>query len=542
MTMVESKRPSSADIARQIKDLLKLKVEERADAARLDELRRLFAQQNINFPSSSDSIKKWKAFIKRKFEVFVRQLIERMHRKTAVRTFWGVIAATPQYTSGQNEKHPFVSLALLKQWLSTIPGKLEEDRSLRVMVESEFLHQYVDVQYFAYIALAELAKDQYCRDSTDQSKAEVLYQLLNMLPRAETQRELDNGVYLFAPPQTEEAIEENFMGNDEDSSSDDEEEDGKAVQDDGDEMSSSDDDEEENKKVNAKLRSPRVFQYQQIKYHRKAMCHAWLAVLRLPLPTSGLKHALQVLPTRVLSYVPNPLRFSEFLVQAYNHDGVIPILALDGLFLLMIECGLEYPRFYTSLYGLIQPTLFYVKYRIRFFELLIKCLTRNEMLPAHIVAAFCKRLLRSCLNAPPSGCLFALALTSNLLRKHPECACLIHRSSSSKMEDKFDAKTLDPKAARALESSLWELNALEKHYHPAVATMASSVGKEDSKAPLHDLEDFLRHTYKSLFEQERKRLDKKRKKVPLTFSKPKALFLETDVLSGILKIPQSTTE
>jgi len=534
--MIGSKPPSSAEIVKQIKELLKPNVEERADAARLDELRRLFAQQNLYFPTSSDSIKKWKTFLRKQFDLFIKQLIERMHRKTAVRTFWGVIAAAPQYTCGKKEKYPFVSLALLKQWLSAIPGKLEQDRSLRVMVESEFLHQYVDVQYFAYIALAELAKDQYCRDSTDQSKAELLYQLLNMLQRAQTQHELDEGSYLFEPPKNEVMIEENFMSEDEDSEEENDDDDDN----DNTSLPRDDDDNNEKKKSLSTPPKSRAFQYQQLKCHRRAMCRAWLAVLRLPLPPSGLKHALQVLPTRVLPHIPHPLRFSDFLVQAYNHDGVIPVLALDGLFSLMIECGLEYPRFYTSLYRLIQPTLFYVKYRIRFFELLIKCLTRNEMLPAHIVAAFCKRLLRSSLNAPPSGCLFTLALTSNLLRKHPECACLIHRSSSSEVEDKFDSNADDPKKARALESSLWELKALEEHYHPAVATMALSIGREDNKAPMHDLEVFLRHTYKSLFDQERKRLDKKRRKVPLTFSKPKALFVETDVFSRILKIPQST--
>ncbi len=59
----------------------------------------------------------------------------------------------------------------------------------------------------------------------------------------------------------------------------------------------------------------------------------------------------------------------------------------------------------------------------------------------------------------------------------------------------------------ALESSFWELNALEKHYHHAISTLAKSIGNEDDKTtPMHDMEDFLAHTYKSLFELEKKRL------------------------------------
>ena len=39
------------------------------------------------------------------------------------------------------------------------------------------------------------------------------------------------------------------------------------------------------------------------------------------------------------------------------------------------------------------------------------------MLPAYVVAAFCKKLLRLGLAGPPSGALFVLALVSNLIRK-----------------------------------------------------------------------------------------------------------------------------
>ena len=62
------------------------------------------------------------------------------------------------------------------------------------------------------------------------------------------------------------------------------------------------------------------------------------------------------------------------------------------------------------------------------------------MLPAYVVAAFCKRLLRLGLACPPSGALFVLALVSNLLRKHGEVGCLIHRRGdleSGMMEDVF---------------------------------------------------------------------------------------------------------
>ena len=65
---------------------------------------------------------------------------------------------------------------------------------------------------------------------------------------------------------------------------------------------------------------------------------------------------------------------------------------------------------------------------------------------------------------------------------------------------------------------------------------------------MHDMEDFLTHTYKSLFEQEKKRLGSgggggggggKKKvgggRVSLTFVEPEGLFTKDDVFADILK-------
>ena len=78
---------------------------------------------------------------------------------------------------------------------------------------------------------------------------------------------------------------------------------------------------------------------------------------------------------------------------------------------------------------------------------------------------------------------------------------------------------------------------MEKHYHPGVAALAKVCGQEDEKSTLHDIDEFLLHTYKSLFEQESKR---RTKKTPLTFKEPKSLFLENDVFSNILMTPNKS--
>ena len=113
------------------------------------------------------------------------------------------------------------------------------------------------------------------------------------------------------------------------------------------------------------------------------------------------------------------------------------------------------------------------------------------------------------------------------------------------MQDVFDEDAKELIQTRALESSLWELTALSKHYHPAVSALANSCGKEEDTTPMYDLEDFMMYTYKSLFEQEKKRIGgvledgehgggkkRKRSRVSLTFVEPKGLFGEGDVFYG----------
>lgn len=106
---------------------------------------------------------------------------------------------------------------------------------------------------------------------------------------------------------------------------------------------------------------------------------------------------------------------------------------------------------------------------------------------------------------------------------------------------------LTPSVHLALESSLWELLALQKHYHPAVSALATSCGTEDDKTPMYDMEDFMVHTYKSLFEQEKKRIagesalgkedggKRKKARISLTFVEPKGLFCESDVFGSAFK-------
>lgn len=607
-------KSSSAETAATIQRLLIEKDDLRADAARLDELRRVLAgldlREFFDGPTSSTVHQQWTAFLRQSRSELVRQLVERIVEPrrlplAACRTLWGVIATSPaEATTSNGRPYHLVDASLVQHFVravATADDHLDlHDKQLRLVLESEFLGPYRDVQYYFILAIVTIVNELLLQnkkstsdndnEKANQVAAERLADMLQMIPLAKNQEELDaissssaaNSGYLFPPPS--DIVPDNNDNDDgEESGSDSEDEEELESED---ETSSSDDEDGENRprkrvKTEKKIRFP----FESLRQHRSAWTQAWLAVLRLPMSESTLKQILRFLPVSVLPISSTPLRFADFFMNAYSSSSsesggavVVPMLALEGLFLLMTRHGLEYPNFYKQLYKLIaSPRVLLVKHRTKFCRLLDKCLSRNDMLPAHVVAAFVKRLLRSSLTAaPPASCLFCLALCSNLLRRHPETACLVHRHRNSKrasadedgdssgsdsdsddeaaaaLADGFDATTDDPEQANALQSSLWELGALERHYYPAVVTLAQAVGRKDElQTPMHNLEDFLSLTYATLFEQERNKRSKRGKnssnnsrssssssRTPLTFTQPGSVFSEDDVFAGILALPK----
>ncbi|KAL3790616.1 hypothetical protein ACHAW5_004183 [Stephanodiscus triporus] len=476
--------------------------------------------------------------------------------------------------------------------------QLVSEESILALLETEFIRPHRDVQYFVYKGLHQIALDSLAglervrknansdvvkKDGEKKNEeaadvvvakaemkvglvAENICRLLMMMDyvpkRHADDLNVENGAgYLFPPPVLSESDDVVIEDDDDDDYSDAFDDNSSEEQEGKDTAASKKRRKSQMKESQAKRsKKTKHISWQQSYKHRHAHQEAWLSVLRLPnLPSRTQRRVLQHLSTYVLSndICPSPLRFAEYFTASFKggvgngSNSLAAILSLHGLFILMLDNQLEYPQFYNSLYQLLHPRILYTKHRTRFLRLLSKSLSSNSMLPAYVVASFCKRLCRLALSGPPSGGLFVLALVSNLLRKHGECACLIHRRGKDEdgglIEDVFVEDVHDLIKTRALESCLWELSALEKHYHPAISTLAKSIGNEDDKTtPMHDMEDFLTHTYKSLFEQEKKRLGSgggggggKKKvgggRVSLTFVEPEGLFTKDDVFADILK-------
>jgi len=79
----------------------------------------------------------------------------------------------------------------------------------------------------------------------------------------------------------------------------------------------------------------------------------------------------------------------------------------------------------------------------------------------------------------------------------------------------------DPMETNAIESSIWEIETLQTHYHPNVATLAKIISEQFTKQS-YNLEDFLDYSYKSLLDAE---LGKDMKKTPVVeYQIPKHIF------------------
>ncbi|PNX78854.1 nucleolar complex protein 4, partial [Trifolium pratense] len=67
----------------------------------------------------------------------------------------------------------------------------------------------------------------------------------------------------------------------------------------------------------------------------------------------------------VFPHLSNPIMLCDFLTRSYDVGGVVSVMALNSLFVLMMEHGLEYPNFYEKLYALLVPSIFMAKHRAR---------------------------------------------------------------------------------------------------------------------------------------------------------------------------------
>ncbi|RAO67326.1 uncharacterized protein BHQ10_003338 [Talaromyces amestolkiae] len=266
--------------------------------------------------------------------------------------------------------------------------------------------------------------------------------------------------------------------------------------------------------------------------HRRWAQDAWLAILRSStLSAAQRKSLLKRMAHTIAPWFLRPELLMDFLTDSYNAGGSTALLALSGLFYLIQERNLDYPHFYTKLYSLLDSELLHSKHRSRFFRLLDTFLASTH-LPATLVASFIKRLARLALNAPPSAIVAIVPFAYNLLKSHPTCTFMIHRGISNNnkkndmMNDPFQPTETDPTITNAIDSSLWELESLQSHYHPNVAAIARIISEQFTKQS-YNMEDFLDYSYQGMLMADLGTEEKVFRKSPVVeFQIPKRIFTD----------------
>lgn len=233
---------------------------------------------------------------------------------------------------------------------------------------------------------------------------------------------------------------------------------------------------------------------------------------------------LVIVNDRIIPYMAKPTLLADYLTDSYNAGGLVSLLALNGLFTLMHRHNLDYPSFFPKLYSILDSNILHCRYRKRFCKLFGLFMTSTHM-PAYLVAAFVKRIARLSLDSSPAVINWVIPFVYNMFKAHPAIRVLIHRQSSveeSKQSDPFVMEELDPSKCKAIDSSIWEIHALSRHYWTG-AIKQSRIFTERLTKPPFNLEQYLEGpTYSALITEE---LSHKWSKVPaLNISIPTELF------------------
>ncbi|KAH8926800.1 CBF-domain-containing protein [Atractiella rhizophila] len=247
----------------------------------------------------------------------------------------------------------------------------------------------------------------------------------------------------------------------------------------------------------------------ELSTHRKSYTQYFYALLGTGLDEDQMKRLLVVLHSRVLPNLTHVTRLMDWLADCTDRGGTVALLALNALYLVMSKNNLDYPNFFPRVYALLDRKMLHSRYRTRFLNLLDLFLTSSH-LTSSLVAAFIKRLSRLSLNAPTGAIVLILPFVYNLLKRHPKCEQLIHRVEGMDGFDKdpFDMSEPDPLNSHALESSIWELVSMKKHFWSSIASL-SKMFEEKLTKPNYELEDFADHSYASMFAVEVNRPIKK---------------------------------
>ncbi|CAH0563564.1 unnamed protein product [Brassicogethes aeneus] len=249
---------------------------------------------------------------------------------------------------------------------------------------------------------------------------------------------------------------------------------------------------------------------------KKSLNKIWHCVMLWEHTPQTHKQLLIILLEKALPHLEKPLLLTDFFMDSLDVGGPVSLLALQGIFTMIQVHNLDYPNIFAKLYSMFEPEIFHTKYKARLFYLSDLFLSSTH-LPETLVAAFAKRLARLALVAPSEDVIIICHFVGNLILRHPGLKCLLNNANSGMSnEDPYIMEERDPLKSNAISSSLWELQTLQQHCQPSVATAARFIN-----APLPsvewDLGQILDNTGDDIFDKEVKKFSKL---IVLQFEKP----------------------
>jgi len=507
-------------------------------------------QQEAMAPSAKKKRKKMNKrdlinakYVKEQYKSFIGILLEWLSLPSSSYVSFQVLALNTllEMTRRFSEENIFDN-SLFSRIVRNMVVSSNFSAELAVTFLQEYVNKYGDVAYYTFKNLKALV--------TENVKG-YENKKINEINAAIVARNAYNLLSRMSMPMNEELLFKSFVGsnpvlveNDEEegnnndiSSSSSSESDDNGNEDDSDDDDDEDDSDDDESNTTTNIKRPK---WASISSHKKEYSKTWCGLLRLPLSDKIYRAILKKLPGQIIPYMVNPILLSDFLTASCDKGGEAGLLALSGMYQLIAKHNFDYPSFYNKIYAMITPDLFYAQYRSHFFQKLALFMTSSR-LPLSTVASFSKRLARLSLNGPPSGALFALPLIFNMFKRHPKCIIMIHRDdkkgdddnssgSNSNLVDEnifadpFKSNENDPGKTNAINSSLWEIEALQKHPNPSVSTLAKSFNLSFSKKP-YNMNNFCSSTYKDMFDRQ---INRRINKEPaINFKEPEGLFTDS---------------
>eukprot|EP01126_Amoeba_proteus_P048974 TRINITY_DN5693_c0_g1_i1.p1 TRINITY_DN5693_c0_g1~~TRINITY_DN5693_c0_g1_i1.p1 ORF type:complete len:284 (-),score=74.31 TRINITY_DN5693_c0_g1_i1:115-966(-) len=211
------------------------------------------------------------------------------------------------------------------------------------------------------------------------------------------------------------------------------------------------------------------------------------------------------------------------------------ILALHGLFILIVDHNLDYPTFFPKLYRLLSTTIVHSSHVFHFLQLLHNFL-KSKLIPSYMIFAFLKRLSRLSLLSPPPVVSLILRIIYNVMFYHPTSQVLVHHIDAQQTPglsplllnaqllntDPYDFYQLDMKECHAQESSLWELYALQNYYIPSISALAKKFNFAITAKNLFYLPEVDSASFQYFFDNEMKK--KVKQGIPLAYKEPEVLL------------------